>query len=259
MWNGRLVVGFWLLSRSRHVSRCARSVPSDQRTQHVSRPSIGPRRKSRVLSRAHTHLELPTRIRDYQVPLRDPNDRRSSTMDAQLGRGCPASWGPQPPPPWRLPPLRLLQLSSTIPAIHEFSYAARSSPHTKCYNVPTSMRGVMDSDRYLCIMIPMIKWCDLGSCEKITMWKTCSYWDPKYWHHQLQLQQEIYTSISMEKEVSFWLSSKKLHEYAFACLYSKWGFSFSRPRVFGQHHTGAPDLKDILFFSIFLAGSIGSV
>jgi len=63
------------------------------------------------------------------------------------------------------PPRRLLlqcwlQLSGTIPAMHEFSYAARSSPCLKCYNAPTSMRTVMDSDRYLCMTISTIKWRD---------------------------------------------------------------------------------------------------
>jgi len=47
------------------------------------------------------------------------------------------------------------------------SYPARSSSRSKCYNAPTSMRIVMDSERYLCIMIPTIKRCDPGSYEEI--------------------------------------------------------------------------------------------
>ena len=44
----------------------------------------------------------------------------------------------------------------------------------------------MDSDGYLCISIPIIMRCYLSNYEKITMYKSCDYGDPKYPRHQLQ-------------------------------------------------------------------------
>ena len=43
---------------------------------------------------------------------------------------------------------------ATESLIHEFNYAVRSSPHSKRYNAPTSMRAVVDNDIYFCMTIP---------------------------------------------------------------------------------------------------------
>ena len=66
-----VVVGFRPSSGSRHVSRRIRSIPSDQRIRCASRPSMGLRRKPRVLRRAHTRPKLPARICNYQASFRD--------------------------------------------------------------------------------------------------------------------------------------------------------------------------------------------
>jgi len=84
---------------------------------------------------------------------------------------------------------RWLQLSGMIPAIHIFSYTTISSPHSKCYNTPTSMRVVMDGSEYPYVIIPIIKRPDLGGYKKISTCKLWSYGYLKFSHPQLQLQQ----------------------------------------------------------------------
>ena len=55
-----------------------------------------------------------------------------------------------------LPLLHCLQLDGMIPVIYRFSYTARSFPHSKHYNFPTSMRVIIDNGRCLCMTIPTI-------------------------------------------------------------------------------------------------------
>ena len=83
-------------SRSGYVSYRVKSVLSKQQIQHAHRPIAGPRRKPRVLPRAHTRPELPARIRNHQVPLRDRIYPEPSTRTLKLGRSYSASWRPQP-------------------------------------------------------------------------------------------------------------------------------------------------------------------
>jgi len=83
------------------------------------------------------------------------------------------------------------QLNSTIPAIRESSYVARSSPHSKhynAYNAHIPMRVGMDSGENLCIAIPTIKRRELGGYKKIIKCKSCNYVDLKYPHPQRQLR-----------------------------------------------------------------------
>ena len=72
-------------------------------------------------------------------------------------------------------------------------------PHSKCYNTLTSMRPVINSDIYLCMMTPIIKRRNLSGYEKITTCKLCSYGDPKYLRHPLQLQ-HIYLHLVIHRE-----------------------------------------------------------
>ena len=118
----------------------------------------------------------------------------------------------------------------------------------------------MDNGRYLCMAIPTIKRRDLNGYEKITTCKLCSYGDPKYLHHPLQLQ-HIYLHIDLHREG---FTSNDLQNHYTSIFFSlvsiqKREFLFSRLRVFDRHHAGAPNLKDILFFYVFLTGLIGSV
>ena len=61
---------------------------------------------------------------------------------------------PDEDPSRRLSLLHRLQLSGTIPVIRGVHYVARSSPCSKHYNAPTSMRTVMNSGGYLFMAIP---------------------------------------------------------------------------------------------------------
>jgi len=58
----------------------------------------------------------------------------------------------------------------------------RSSPRSKHYKAPTSMRAVMDGGRYLCMAIPTVKRHDPSGYMKIMTCKSCGNGDPKYLH-----------------------------------------------------------------------------
>jgi len=114
-----------------HVSCYVRSVTSDQWTQHARKPSMGPRRKPRVLPRAQTRPEPPIWILDSQIPFQDHIDLEPSIQMLNSDKVVPLVWGPSlrdEDPPQKLSLLHWLQLSSMIPAIHGFNYAIRSSP-----------------------------------------------------------------------------------------------------------------------------------
>ena len=94
-----------------------------------------------------------------------------------------------------------LQLDSTIPMIYGSSYAARSSPHSKCYKTSISMWALMNSGRYLCMAIPTIKRRELGSYKEIITCESYSHVDP---HPRRQLSEYKYFSFSIKKRVCFW-------------------------------------------------------
>jgi len=129
----------------------------------------------------------------------------------------------------------------------------------RCHNASTTMRVVMDGGGYLCVIIPTIKRRDLGGYKKVTTCKSCSYRDLKFLHPQWQLQQ-VYLHLDLHRERGLFLitTENTTRKHDFVCFHSKRGFSFSRPKVFNRHNTGAPILKGVLFF-VFLAGSIGSI
>jgi len=89
---------------------------------------------------------------------------------------------------WSLLFLRYLQLYSTIPAIHGSRYTARSSPRSKHYNAPISMRAIIDSCGYICIGIPTIKQHNLDGYKKIITYEIYNYVDPKDPHPRRQLR-----------------------------------------------------------------------
>ena len=136
---------------------------------------IGQTRKPQTSPRAHiwsdiTHLDPLLNqsceaLRDANTRCKDPSQSHqrldTKTLRSMLLMCC-------------------LELDSTISAIRESSYVARSSSRSKHYNAPISMRTVMDSDRYLCMASPTIKRRDLSDYKKIITCKTCSYIDPKY-------------------------------------------------------------------------------
>ena len=93
-----------------------------------------------------------------------------------------------------------LQLDSTIPMIYGSSYAARSSPHSKCYKTSISMWALMNSGRYLCMAIPTIKRRELGSYKEIITCESYSHVDP---HPRRQLSEYKYFSFSIKKRVCF--------------------------------------------------------
>ena len=68
--------------------------------------------------------------------------------------------------------LRFLQLDGTIPVVCGSSYAVKLSPHSKCYNTPPSMRVVIDSGRYLCMIILLIKRRDLNDYKEIITYRS---------------------------------------------------------------------------------------
>ena len=177
------------------MSHRVRGVPSKQQTRHASRPIAGPRRKPQVLSQVHTRPKLPVRVRNYQIPLCGYIYLGLCTQILNSSRAIPLVRGP----PRRRSPLRWLQLSDRIPAIHGISYAGRLSPCSKRYNAPTSMRVVVDGDKYLCMIMPTIKQRDLGGYEKITTCKSRSCGDPKYSYHQLWLHR-VYVYLDLYRE-----------------------------------------------------------
>ena len=140
-------------------------------------------------------------------------------MNAQPGRGCPASrWG----------------VGSKTKTLHEdyhfytgYNLAARSPRFIDLvmppdylqvpnYNALTSMRVVINSDRYLCIMIPTIKRRNLGDYEESQL---ANHAVMEIWNIRTIINNSnryIDASISMEKEVSFWLPSKTLHKSTFS-------------------------------------------
>ena len=135
-----IVVGFWPLSRSQHVSRCVRSAPSNHRIPYAYRLNTDSRRKPRVLPWAYARPELPIWDINSQVSF-GHNDPEPSIKILISNETVPLVEVPSlrdEDPLRRLPLLRWLQFSSTIPAIHKFSYAARSFSRSNCYNAPTS-------------------------------------------------------------------------------------------------------------------------
>ena len=165
---------------------------------------MGPKRKSRVLPRAYNTFEPPIQILDSQVPFRDHIDPEPSIQMLNSDKVVSIVGGPsrRDEDPLRgLSHLCQLQLSGNITMIHGFSYTARSSRHSKCYNAPTSIQTVIYSGRYLCMTIPTIKRRDLDSYEKIT---TCNYAVMKIQNFRtLNYNSNIYIyfSISIEKRV----------------------------------------------------------
>jgi len=189
MWLGNMivVVRFQSSSKSRHVSPYVRGI---QATNEVDVPAgpAWPKRKPRVLSKL-------TFVSSYPL-VRVPSLRNGD-------------------PPQRLSLLRWLQLNDTIFTIHRFRYVVRSSRCSKRYDAPTSMRAVMDSDGYLCVMIPTIKRCGLGSYEEIIMCKSCNYGDPEFSRPQLQLQQiYIHLDLNWEKNSFLITTGNITHNYS---------------------------------------------
>jgi len=89
------VVGFRPSSRSRHVSRCVRSIPSYQRTPCSSRPSMGPRKKASgpvPISHSSRVTYMNPRL---SGPFPWPHRFRIIPQDAQLGRSYSTSQRPQ--------------------------------------------------------------------------------------------------------------------------------------------------------------------
>ena len=78
-----------------------------------------------------------------------------------------------------------LKLGDTTLVIHGFDQSVGSSRRSKRYNA-LSMRAVMDSSRYLCMTILVIKQQSLCDYEKIVTYKSCNYGDLMYLHHQRQ-------------------------------------------------------------------------
>jgi len=92
-----VVIIFWLLSRSRHMSHYVKSVPSDQQTRYAQQAQYGPKEKaSSPASSPHTSRATYTRSR-LSCPF--PRPHRSETIhpDAHLVRNCSTSQMPQPP------------------------------------------------------------------------------------------------------------------------------------------------------------------
>ena len=117
------------------------------------------------------------------APFPESHQFGSSIRMLNLGEAISLVRGPslrKEGPPQRVLLLQCLQFSGRIPAIHEFSYAARSSPRSKRYNVTASMWAIMDSGGYLCMTIFTIKRRNLGGYKEIPMCRSCSCWDPKY-------------------------------------------------------------------------------
>ena len=135
----------------------------------------GPKRKLRVLSRAHINPKPLTwilnSIRAWQIP-RGFSQGAKTTSEAI--------------PPSDTKTLRSLllllwlQLGEMTPVIYGFDHAVRSSPCSKYYNAPTSMWAIMDSGEYLYMTIHVIKWCNSCSYEKFVTCKSSNYGDLTY-------------------------------------------------------------------------------
>ena len=77
-------------------------------------------------------------------------------------------------------------------------------------------------------------------------------WRFKISHTGLQLQQAyIYLDLDWEGGSLLITTENTTHKHSFIFFHSKWGFSFSFLRVFSRHHTGALDLRGVLFFCFF--------
>ena len=105
--------------------------------------------------------------------------------------------------------------------------------------------------------ISIIKRHDLGGYEKII---TCKSYSCRVWNicaFSYNTNRYIYSPISIEKVVSPNNYQKYHIQTLFALL--KQRYLFSCPKFFGQRHTSAPDIKDVLSSPVFLTRSIGSI
>jgi len=85
---------------------------------------------------------------------------------------------------------------------------------------------------------------------------SCSYENICYLRSPQQSRQ-IYIHLLLRREEDQLLITTKNATHKHSSLIQR-EFSFSRPRIFVRDHTGASDLKGVLF-SVFLAELIGSV
>ena len=99
--------------------------------------------------------------------------------------------------------LRYFQLDSMIPVIHGSIYAARSSPRSKYCNTHISMQAIIDSDGYLCRVIPIIKRRDLGGYKEIIRVNHTIMWIQNIRTHEDNSDGYKYFSLSIKKGVSF--------------------------------------------------------
>ena len=242
------------------MSRYVKSIPSDQRTWHASRSSMGSRRKPRVLSWAHTRPEPPTRILDSQVPFWDhidlkPSMRILNSNEVVLLVEGPNLWDENSPR--GLSPLCWLQLSSKILTISKFSYVVRSSSRSNV-TTPLLQCGL------LCIVTNISTWQSQQSSGVIWViirklhhanhtvmenrnFRAFNYNSNKY----------IYTSISIEKRVRYWLPPKILHTSTVSVgpILNEDSHSHARCSLAGT--TSMLLTWNVFSFSVFLTGSIG--
>ena len=125
--------------------------PAVQQAQHACKSNMGPKRKPRVLPRAHITLTPLTR---------NLNSIRAVQYSGDSSHQCKANSGITPASDTKtlrsLPLLRWWQLDGTILPIRGSSHTARLSPRSKRYNAPASMQ-VMNNYGYMCMTITTIK------------------------------------------------------------------------------------------------------
>ena len=119
------------------------------------------------------------------------------------------------------------------------------------------MQVVMNSGGYLCVMILTIKRHDLGGYEEITACILCRYENSEF-VPSITTPTCIYTSRSRLREGfasdNHYNHRKTPHTSIF--YFTQKGYLFSYPRIFDRYHTGAPNLKGVLIFFVFLTGPI---
>ena len=183
-----VAVGFWLSSRSRHVSHLLRASllcshltykpnmaqeesfgsrpepTSDQTSLIWIHYSIGTAQLSRTPIIGTRILHISTRTLPGATQGSDTKTLRSLLL------------------------MRYFQLDITIPAIHRSNNTTRSSPRSKRCNTPISMRVVMDRGENLCMTISIIKRRDLDGYKEIITCESYNYVNPKYPHPRRQLR-----------------------------------------------------------------------
>ena len=113
------------------------------------KPDISSRGKPQVSPRAHNRWHHLTGV--VQLSGTPPINTSSFPINTEILPGATQSSNTKTL--WSSLLLHYLQLDNTIPVIHGSDYAARSSLRFKHCNTPISMQAVMNSDRYLYMMI----------------------------------------------------------------------------------------------------------